>query len=440
MESKQPTIVLVLKSGGDFAFRDVELITRHILGLWQSEIKPRIILLWDKASESYDLGNIEVVPLKNTWRGTWSRMELYSPEMEQYRPFLYIDLDTAIIQSVERIFALVKTPSLFIALEDLWHKTGQIATPLVWFPANSRKIEEVWTAWNKSDKEHLGFRMDHFLQKVITPDLFWQQLTTTLYDFKPKNDPILRQVPSDATMVLFHGSPRIFQVAEASISLDWIKNYVDKEYTPVKKKVLVTVIIPYKVDRGWLKEAIDSVPKDVQLLVSQGEGNWPENFNKVLHLAEGKYIRYLHEDDKLTPNCIADSVKAIEAQDVHFIHGDAIEVKEGSTMRRRRSPSVQLPSLADLLKSNVIHSETTMYRREVFEMVGKMDETLNTAEEYEFHLRCLSAGLRIGYCPSVLAIYRRHPLQKVRTVTKSQKDEERLMVQTKYLCKLNNQS
>jgi len=393
MESKKQTIVLVLKSGGDFAFRDVELIAKHIHGLWQSDLRPRIICLWDKASEAYDLGNIEIIPLKNNWKGTWSRMELYSPEMEQYRPFLYIDLDTAIIRSVEEIFKLVKTPSLFIALEDLWHKSGLIATPLVWFPANSRKIEEVWRAWQTADKTRLGFRMDHFLQKVITPDLFWQQLTTTIYDFKPKSDPILRQVPSDATMVLFHGVPRIFQVAEASISLDWVKNYVDKEYTPKKQKTLVTVIIPYKVDRGWLKEAIDSVPKNVQLLVSQGEGNWPANFNKVFHLAEGKYIRYLHEDDMLTPNCITDSIRAIEEQGVHFIHGDALEVKGEAQTGFHRRPAIQLPSLADLLKSNVIHSETTMYRREVFEMVGLLDETLNTAEEYEFHLRCLAAGL-----------------------------------------------
>ncbi len=50
----------------------------------------------------------------------------------------------------------------------------------------------------------------------------------------------------------------------------------------------VTVIIPYKIDRGWLKDAIESVPRGVQLLVSQGEGNWPANFNKVLNQAKGE--------------------------------------------------------------------------------------------------------------------------------------------------------
>jgi GT2 family glycosyltransferase len=73
-----------------------------------------------------------------------------------------------------------------------------------------------------------------------------------------------------------------------------------------------------------------------------------------------------------------------------------------------------------------------MYRRSVFDRVGKLDETLNTAEEYEFNLRCLKAGLKIGYCDSILAIYRRHEKQKVRVVPKIEKDKEREMVRTIY--------
>ena len=121
MENRR-TIVLVLRSGGDFSFRDVELIARHINGKWQSETRPRIICLWDKASTSYDLGNIEILPLKISATGTWSRMYLYSPNMEQYRPFLYVDLDTAVIGSLENVFDLVKDASQFIVLEDFWQR------------------------------------------------------------------------------------------------------------------------------------------------------------------------------------------------------------------------------------------------------------------------------------------------------------------------------
>src|SRR5512138_2980603 len=104
MLNLKKTIVLVLRSGKDFGFRDVELIARHINGKWQSPVRPRIVCLWDKATTHYNLGNIE-------YPGTWSRMQLYSPEMEQYRPFLYVDLDTAVINSLENIFALITDPT-----------------------------------------------------------------------------------------------------------------------------------------------------------------------------------------------------------------------------------------------------------------------------------------------------------------------------------------
>jgi GT2 family glycosyltransferase len=205
-----------------------------------------------------------------------------------------------------------------------------------------------------------------------------------------------------------------------------------KDYVNFSTKPKVTVIIPYKVDRGWLKDAIASIPEWVQLLVSQGEGNWPANFNKVLNQVTGDYIRWLHEDDMLTPNSIEDAVRAIEDQDVDFIHGNAIELRQdsGNTIVWR-SPDKSV-TLERLLKTNPIHSATLMYRKQVFDRVGKLDETLNTAEEYEFNLRCLKAGMRLGYCDSTLAIYRRHSKQKVRVVSKEERGREREMVRTIY--------
>lgn len=433
MINLQHRVVLVLRSGGDFAFRDVELIARHINGKWKSEIRPQIICLWDNASQEYDLGNIKMIPLVNKWKGTWSRMQLYSPEMEKYRPFLYIDLDTAVIHSLENIFKLVKLPEQIITLEDFWQK-GQLATGLVWFPANSERIKTIWDEWNKGNQAQ-GFRMDNFLRKYMKPDVYWQQLTTTIYDFKPKTKLVLSEVPNDADLICFHGKPRIFQVVEGSISLQWVKEYVgqvDFHKAPEKKKV--TVIIPYKEDRGWLKEAIASVPDTVQLILSQGEGNWPQNFNKALNDAEGDYIKYLHEDDMLTPNCIEDSVRAMEEQNADFIHGNAIQHSQSSGTEVSWVPSVQFPTLQQLLSKNTIHSATTMYRKSVFEKVGRFNETdqVRSFEEYEFNIRCLQMGMKIGYCPAALAIYRRHPNQLIKKTSRVKRRVNRNEVVAKY--------
>jgi hypothetical protein len=298
---------------------------------------------------------------------------------------------------------------------------------LVWFPANYEKIKTVWDEWNKSQQVQ-GFRMDTFLRKYIQPDLYWQQLTTKIYDFKPKTKLVLNPLPEDADLVCFHGKPRIFQVVESSLSLAWVKNYVNQTtFTKLIEKKKVTVIIPYKEDRGWLKDAVDSVPADVQLLLSQGQGNWPTNFNNALNQAEGIYIKYLHEDDMLTPNCIVDSIRTMEEQGADFIHGNALQlnVKTGKNIIWR--PSITNPTLQNLIGKNTIHSATLMYRREVFEKVGRFNESdkVKSFEEYEFNLRCLQAGMKIGYCNSTLAFYRRHPKQQIKTTSKEQRNKYR---------------
>ena len=53
-----------------------------------------------------------------------------------------------------------------------------------------------------------------------------------------------------------------------------------------------------------------------------------------------------------------------------------------------------------------------MYRKSVFERIGMFDESLDCAEELEMNLRCLQAGMSIGYVDKFLYYYRRHEQQK----------------------------
>jgi len=425
------TIVLVLRSGGDFTFRDVELIARHINGKWEGSVKPRIICLWDNASEHFDLGNIELIPLTNDYRGTWARMALYSPEMEQYRPFLYVDLDTAVIKSIENIFELVRHPSMFITLEDFYQR-GQLATGLVWVPANSKKVQAIWDDWSTEGNGVSGARMDYYLRKVVVPDAYWQQMTDTIHDFKPKDRKVLTQIPENADLVCFHGKPRIYQAAESSMSIGWVKEYVDYQFRSVKRPK-ATVIISYKEDRGWLQQAIDSVPADCQLILAQGDNGFSADFNAVLPQVQADYVRYLHDDDMLTPNCIDDSVRAIEEQDVDLIHGNVVELGMNSGRNLLYVPPVKQPTLETMLKKNTIHSASVMYRKSVFDRVGGFDPDLASSEDYEFNLRCLHNGMKIGYCQSTLAFYRRHPKQKVRNTSYNEQKQIRALIRSRYV-------
>ncbi len=181
----------------------------------------------------------------------------------------------------------------------------------------------------------------------------------------------------------------------------------------------VSIIIPYDRDRGWLNEAVTSVenqiyPGEIELILSEGPGkNKSTNLNRGASEATGVFIKYLDEDDRLQPECVADSVAAFRAEsNIQFIHGDAVVKCETNGSVRYHHAPIQRPTIQGLKKRNSIHGGTTMYRRAMWDDIGGFDESLDTCEEFEFHLRALSAGYRIGYCPKFLAMYRRHERNK----------------------------
>jgi len=180
--------------------------------------------------------------------------------------------------------------------------------------------------------------------------------------------------------------------------------------------VKVSIIIPYNKDRGWLRDAIESVHNqtykgEIELILSQSDNRVGYNINRGIEKATGEYVKFFAEDDILTPNCIEDSVKAIKGYD--FIHGKAYNFNLKKPYRNNtHTPSVKVPTLEDLLTVNYIHGGTLFYRRDVFERFGLFDETLWTGEEYEFNLRLLSQGAKIGYVNKILFNYRLHDLQK----------------------------
>ncbi len=187
----------------------------------------------------------------------------------------------------------------------------------------------------------------------------------------------------------------------------------------------VTVIIPYNTDRGFLDHAIDSVGL-ADLILSKSDKSRSYNINKGLKKVKTEFVKFLDEDDMLTENCLEDSLKAIEGYD--FIHGNAFNIYPDDSVKEYK-PKIHYPTAEELVKpkSSFIHNPTQMYRMDVFERVGYFDETLLTAQDWEFNLRCLSKGLKIGYCDSFLIFYRMHKGQITKMATEQKKiDKQRV--------------
>jgi len=204
-------IVLVLRKGRGFGERDVELLARHIR---RTTPDANIICL---ANIPIRIEGVEYVPMFNNWNKWWCRMELYSPSLKHFRPFLYVDLDTVVLGDLNNIINAIPDKKMYIPLEDFYQK-GKLATGLLWMPRDNPKINQVWIEWLKARCPDTEKRMDYFLREVIEPDAFWQQITDQVISFKPKGKQL--QEKPNKSVVCFHGKPSIWEA-----NVEWVKQY-----------------------------------------------------------------------------------------------------------------------------------------------------------------------------------------------------------------------
>lgn len=216
--------MLVFRTGGDFHFADVELLARKITNITPGV---QVFCLYDKVTREYQLKHFTVLPMENHWQGWWAKMNLFSPELEQYRPFLYLDLDTVVLGDLGGILHDMDQ-SLFVCLED-FYRQGWLASGMMWLPKGSVKIARVWDEWIGSPEKHMKrWRGDQdFIRSVVTADAYWQEITNKICSFKPR---VLRgwlkHLPKELLLVCFHGYPRIFEAAK---TVEWVKNYINQE-------------------------------------------------------------------------------------------------------------------------------------------------------------------------------------------------------------------
>ena len=210
---------------------------------------------------------------------------------------------------------------------------------------------------------------------------------------------------------------------------------------------VVSVILYFAKDRGWLNEAITSVKNQryngkIELIISHNPNfNASQNLNVGIKKATGKYIRYLSEDDLLPQYSIHQSVEKLEESGADFIHGKAVNFfgypviyPEGhisfSGRTDKQEPTLHYPSLEDMLIVNRIHGGTVVYKTELLKE-NLFDESLNSAEEYDVNLKLLKKGYKLDYSNSFLYFYRRHARQKSLGVGADQDERTKVREQIK---------
>lgn len=214
-------VVLILKIGGDFTMKDVLILGKH---LKDSSLDVRVHCLTDALQVENTIMGVHFIPMLNPWKGWWSKMNLFDPALDYLRPFLFMDLDTVVLAPVESVLTQISQPvfNKFIMLEDFYRR-GLPASGMMWFPVNNEKVQSVWTVWLQTLNQAMTrFRGDQdFIQSVVRPDIFWQQVCTGIVTFKP-NRRLRLTLFGGEKIVCFHGQPRI---PEAAQRCKWVYDY-----------------------------------------------------------------------------------------------------------------------------------------------------------------------------------------------------------------------
>lgn len=177
---------------------------------------------------------------------------------------------------------------------------------------------------------------------------------------------------------------------------------------------MISVIVPYKEDRGYLDHALESLDaqtsQDYELILSQSDNSAGYNFNRGVEKAKGEFVVYLCDDDLLINNSLEIRQKFMRKSKVDFMHAKGYKLLQDTRLVEYglTNPYAQFN---EVLKNNGILGGSTMYRTEVLKQ-NLMDESLTTAEEWELHLRLLSKGYKLGFLNEFVYIYRIHSQQK----------------------------
>lgn len=166
------------------------------------------------------LSNVDVpvkrIPLKHGWRGWWSKLELFRPDIKADR-ILYIDLDTVITGNLSEIADINE----FTMIEGFRNNADKRRRGSGLMMLTDRR--PVWDAWAKSPEAHvekIGNKGDqHFIGPFSKG--CWQhalpgQVVSYKHDVRDRDE-----LPNDARVVCFHGKPRPHQLPDDH----WMRNY-----------------------------------------------------------------------------------------------------------------------------------------------------------------------------------------------------------------------
>ena len=148
--------------------------------------------------------------------------------------------------------------------------------------------------------------------------------------------------------------------------------------------------------------------KNIVLLHQPVKGA-PAARNMGLQMSKGKYVQFLDSDDIITPDKLEKQINFLLKSDVDVVVSDRVVYDESMNqlISYHTFADIESDPLATSI-SKIIITGNPLYLRSVIIEAGSWDETLDSAQDWELHIRLALKRAKFGYLKGYFLKSRSH--------------------------------
>ncbi len=157
-----------------------------------------------------------------------------------------------------------------------------------------------------------------------------------------------------------------------------------------------------------IREVISSFHDEKRLRVFHREkgAGLADAMNYGIMKSTGKFIAVLDSDDKCSENRIERQLQYMLEKKLNFVGSWANIISEhGKVIARFKPPSSHNDIRNNIMIHNPFYHSSILYEKDILTKVGGYI-TYPGSEEYDFYLRVISEGYKVGNVPEFLCYYR----------------------------------
>ncbi|MDD5559120.1 glycosyltransferase family 2 protein [Candidatus Methylomirabilis sp.] len=146
--------------------------------------------------------------------------------------------------------------------------------------------------------------------------------------------------------------------------------------------------------------------------LSEPDRGQSDAINKGFWLAKGELLAWLNSDDTYLPGAVRKAVAhLVEHPDTMMVYGEGYQIDETSRAKGRFPWTEPFDLWRLVYLSDYILQQTTFFRREVFESIDMLDETLHWGMDWDLWIR-IAKKFNVEYLPEYFANLRQYPEAK----------------------------